>query len=467
VARLSARVRRTLREHALAGPRDRIAVALSGGSDSVALLWILHDLSAAGDLDAELAGIFHLNHGLRGAEAARDEAFCRTLAERLSLPFETALVDVSELAREQRLSIEAAARTARYAFFEQAATRLGVTRVATGHTMDDQAETVLLRLLRGAGHRGMGGIRVRRGMFIRPLLECRRADLRAYLASKGEPFCEDSSNTDLAISRNRVRHRLLPVIEELTPRGVAAVARFAGLASSDEAAFAPLVNEAASAIVLSTDRGVQLNAGLLVSQPAAIGRRVVQRVLEQVGAGRGASAAHIEAVLKLAGRTRPRGRLDLQGVAVTRRAGTLVVEPAGGAEPSAAPFDLPLPLPGLVEIPGGRLSISADGRAGVGGMDGLGGGDTVVVQAAALTLPLRVRSRRPGDRLRPFGAPGRRKLQDVLVDRKVPRAERDRLPLVVDAAGRIVWVAGVTIAEECRVTAPEAGMVVLKARILT
>jgi tRNA(Ile)-lysidine synthase len=192
----------------------------------------------------------------------------------------------------------------------------------------------------------------------------------------------------------------------------------------------------------------------------------VQRALEQVGDGRAASAAHIEAVLRLARRERPGGRLDLHGVVVVRQSGILRFRPAG-AEPPVAPFDFPLPLPGVVKIPGAGLSISAEAGAGMGGLDGLEGCDTVVAQASALTLPLRVRSRRPGDRLRPFGAPGRRKLQDVLVDRKVPRAARDRVPLVVDASGLIVWVAGVTMAEECRVTAPEAGMVVLKARILT
>ena len=159
---------------------QRVAVAVSGGSDSVALARLLHEIATAGKIS--LAGLIHLNHGLRGDESDGDETFCRGLADRIGCPIDAGRIDAAALARARSQSIEAASRAARYEFFEDAARRLGADVVATGHTLDDQAETVLLRLLRGAGSRGLGGVRPRRGRFVRPLLELRRAELRRYLA---------------------------------------------------------------------------------------------------------------------------------------------------------------------------------------------------------------------------------------------------------------------------------------------
>ena len=248
---LSRKVLVTLRDHCLVRAEDRIAVGISGGADSVALLWILRELEGDRSLGASLAGLIHVNHGLRGAESRRDEEFCRELAERLCLPIEIAHVDVAAVARETGRSLEATGRDLRYRFFQDAASRMGATLVATGHTVDDQAETVLLRLLRGAGARGVGGIRVRRGAIIRPLLHVRRTELRTYLAERQEPFCEDSSNDDRSFPRNRVRHELLPVIERIAPGGPAALARFAALSVADETYLQAVATEAAAEIVLS------------------------------------------------------------------------------------------------------------------------------------------------------------------------------------------------------------------------
>jgi tRNA(Ile)-lysidine synthase len=465
VEALSSQVLRTIRAHALIGPQERVAIAVSGGADSVALVWLLQELIAHG-LDATIAGLLHVNHTLRGAESDRDEAFCRQLAARLQLPIETTSVDVAALARAERRSMEAVARDVRYRFFEDAAPRLRATVVATGHTQDDQAETVLLRLLRGAGGRGLSGIRIRRGSIIRPLLECRRADLRRYLQDRGKQFCEDSSNADIAITRNHVRHRLLPVIEEIAPGGTSAIARAASLSQADEACLSALARNAAPNVLLSSgDAGVQMNAAALASEPIAVARRLIRQAIEQVHAGRSATAGHIDAVLSLASAASSVGRsLDLPGVRADRCGDVLLIRraiPNEVAKQGVTRFEVTLPLPGSAEVPEAGFAISAMGGLGQE-IERRSGPDVAVVAAAALSLPLAVRNRRPGDRLRPSGAPGHRKLQDILVDRKIPRAERDRVPLVVDAAGRIVWVAGVTIAEECRVTAPSAGVVVLK-----
>lgn len=447
--------------HHLLTSGDRVAVAVSGGGDSVALVWLLRDLSA--ERGFELAGLVHVNHQLRGEASDEDEAFCRALAERLQIPFDVTRVDVRALAQASRQSIEAAARTARYVAFDAAMDRLGATTLATGHTRDDQAETVLLRLLRGAGTRGVAGIRLRRGRIIRPLLDCRRADLREWLAERGEMFREDQSNDDVSIARNRIRHELLPVIARIAPTGVEALGRFAELAAADDDWLTKSAIESAASVVLSDEgaapSGVALDVAALNRLPPALAGRVILMAASRVSARSALSLRHLDAVLALAGADKTDGHTDLPGLAIDRSGGVLRIRGARGRAESAT-YDRALPVPGMVELPGagGRISASVAPRAGGRVM----AGTVATLQSSALTLPLRVRNRRDGDRLRPLGAPGRRKLQDLLVDRKVPRAERDSVPLVVDAGGRIVWVAGVTIAHECRVTAPEAGVVILE-----
>ena len=191
-------VRRTIRSYGLLPPGSRVAVALSGGADSVALLFALRELADAGNF--QVAGAAHLNHQLRGAEADADAQFCRDLAEGLGTPIELERIDVGQLAHEIGASIEHAAHVARYAFFERAAARLGATAVAVAHTKDDQAETFLLRLLRGAGPRGLSGMHPRAGLVVRPFLETSRADVRDFLRDRQIAFCEDASNADLGNS---------------------------------------------------------------------------------------------------------------------------------------------------------------------------------------------------------------------------------------------------------------------------
>jgi tRNA(Ile)-lysidine synthetase-like protein len=218
--------------------------------------------------------------------------------------------------------------------------------------------------------------------------------------------------------------------------------------------------------------------------PPALARRIVRDALETIGGT--ARLRDVEAVRALARADKSSGRLDLHGVEVVRRGAAIRIRRRQAAQPSTAAFEYALPVPGEVVVPEARVRIEAivdDREAGAAEQDrsvvavaggaptalkkelvwsSAGGGMAVLLQAGSVHLPFVVRNRRPGDRFRPFGAPGSRKLQDVLVDRKIPRAERDRVPVVVDAKGRILWVAGLATAEACRVTAPEAGVVILK-----
>ncbi len=460
-SRLSRGVLDTIRRRRLVGDDDRIAVALSGGPDSVALAWLLRDLEPR--CSWRLAGLIHVHHGLRGTEADLDEAFCRTLAARMALPLHVTRGDARQVAHERRVSIEVAGRAVRYAAFETGAVALGATLVATGHTLDDQAETVLLRLLRGAGSRGLSAIRPKRGPYVRPLIDCRRAAILSYLTARREPFREDASNLDLSIPRNRVRRTLLPVLRDSWPGAVVALARFAELAADDEAFLMAMADEGGARTGEGTP-GVAVDVGALNALPRALGRRVVRGAIE--AAGGVPNFRDVEAVSRLARADKSEGRLDLRALTVSRAGTQLRFDRAAGGRTESDPVRAtpqPLPVPGEVTLSETGVTIRAflEGRADLPVRPSLAG-PVARLQADTVPGPLAVRYRQPGDRLRPLGAPGTRKLQDWFVDRKVPRADRDRVPLVVDVCDRIVWVAGFTIAHEYRVTAPAKGVVVLE-----
>jgi tRNA(Ile)-lysidine synthase len=456
---LAQRVHRAIRAGALWQGDDRVAIAVSGGADSVALALLLAELSTRSDWT--LAGIIHVHHGLRGHDADADAAFCRDLAGRLQLPIHVATVDVRAAMTGSHRSLEATARALRYAAFETGADELGATVVVTGHTADDQAETVLLRLLRGATSRGVSAIRPRRGRYARPLLGIRRQDLRAWLGGQGHAWREDLSNVDPAVPRNLLRRELMPVVERDWPGGVPALARFAAMAADDERWLSHQAGEAADRVGRTAADGVELNREGLSALPAAVARRVVRNAIETAG---GTPAfREIELVRQLARTGRTGARADLHGLSLECMQDTLRIGSATRTPERTDAFDYLLEVPGEVRI----VETGAVVRASfVRGSDrpvvGEGWDGVAALQTSAVRLPLTVRSRRPGDRFTPLGAPGSRSLQNLLVDRKVPRAWRSRLPVVVDADGRIVWLAPLAVAERCRVRTPEAGMVILE-----
>ena len=470
---LADRVLRTVRTFDLIPPGGRVVAAVSGGSDSVALACLLGELAARGEL--VLAGLAHLHHGLRGPAADADEAFCRAFAAARGLPIDVERADVRALARGWRTSIEDAARRARRAFFERAAARAGAASVAVGHTRDDQAETFLLRLVRGAGTRGLAAIHPRAGVVVRPLLEIGRAELRDDLDARGQAFCEDETNRDLSIPRNRVRHELLPYLaRHFSPGIVDVLAREARLAREDADWLDRAAIEIAPTLVLCTDQGADLDVVALRALPPALAGRVVRGALTSQAGGRFIGFEHVEALLALARESgAAHAAVDLPGQHVARHGDCLRLRPQGPRRAAAAgganSFRYSLSIPGEVDLAEVGWTISAewgaDVRAGSSGITNLSARGTSVA-VAAVAGPLAVRTRRPGDAFRPLGLGGRKKLQDFFVDRKVARAERDRIPLVVDVSDRIVWVVGQAVAEDFRVTAPAQGVILLKARRL-
>jgi len=462
------RVRHAIDRDELAPPGSRVLAAVSGGSDSVALFHLMHQL--AGECRFVLAGVVHLNHGLRGEESDADEAFCRALAARHRQAIEVGRRDVAQMARDEHVSIEVAARRARYDFFADAAERLNADRLATGHTRDDQAETFLLRVLRGAGATGLAGIRPRRGPVIRPLLDIRRDELLAWLGSLGQSFRTDSTNRDLRIPRNWVRHRLVPLLAGHLNADIVEVLAREATVLRDEALFLDrLANDAAARLETALpDRRIRLDARALTDLPVALARRVVRQALARTENPQFRGFDHVEQVLALARPVGDRSAADLPGVRVERNGPGVVLynrEPSARAAMSG--FACDLPVPGRTVVPNRGWVVEAGrkrrvSRQLVSGQAVRDNCDVAIIDAAAAADGLAVRSRRPGDWLRPLGLQGRKKLQDVLVDRKVPRNERDRVPLIVDGNDRILWVAGHVLSEDARVTDSTRSMVVLK-----
>jgi tRNA(Ile)-lysidine synthase len=454
---LPERVLATIRRHDLIPAGTHVLAAVSGGADSVALAVVLARLAPLHGFT--LAGIAHLHHGLRGAEADGDQAFVEALAARLGVPCVTAREDVAARAAEAGESIESAARRVRYGFFDEAASGLGADRIATGHTADDQAETVIMRLMRGAGLHGLSGVRPRNGRVVRPLLETRRAELEAFLREADESWRTDTSNADAAIARNQVRHVALPALTAIGGDGVIdALARTASLIQDDADELDRQAIELSRAVVLADGR---IDIAALGGASPALARRVIRAALEAAAGGRFLSLEHVEAVRSLMNGDAPR-RVELPGIVATREAGALRIEPALAARAPRA-FEAGLPVPGRATVPEAGLEVSAElGTVSAAELSALRArADAVAVQGVD-TAGLTVRSRRPGDAIRPLGAPGRRKLQDLFVDRKIARGDRDRVPLVVDERGRIVWVVGHTIADEFRVTTPRGRVLLLK-----
>ena len=314
-------VRRTIARHALCGPGSRLLIALSGGSDSVALAFVLRDLAAYDGFS--LAALAHLNHRLRPT-AGRDEQFCRDLAARMGLPILVDALDVQGYAASQRLSLEEAARRLRYDFLHKAGGQAGADRIAVGHTRDDQAETVLLKLMRGAGSTGLAGVFPRRGAVIRPLLDVARSDLRSYLTMRGETWVDDETNDDIDNPRNRIRHQVLPQLDHALRGDVRpALARAASLAREDGQFLDELAERRYAEVAITTGDTVELDAGALAGEAMAVRRRVVWTALRAVSGNREVGLDHVEAALLVLGGEQ--AAMDGPGSRVELRRGKLVL----------------------------------------------------------------------------------------------------------------------------------------------
>jgi len=403
-----AAVLETVRCRRLLRPDEHVLAALSGGPDSTALVAVLCALR-----DARLMGTVsacHIDHGLR-AGSAQDGEFCAVLCDRLSVALERVAVKVDE-----RGNLQDAARRARYRALGEAAERAGAHRVATGHTLSDQAETVLHRILRGAGARGLAAIPAQRGALVRPLIDRSRSEVLAYLDHRHIQFREDPTNATPRFLRNRIRAEIVPLLKELSPSVERQLARTADLLREDDRALEELATHAVPVGALRADL-----ASLLVL-PGAVCRRAVRRLWQAANSSEGELCAHhVEAILRLVTRQQP-GRIALPG-GIEARVGRGLVE-------LGLPEQAPAPVPCVLILGPGRYPIPKR--------------DACVelswTSDEPPPWPLELRGRRPGDRFRPEGGRGKKKLKAWLIDRKVPRLRRDELVVVATLRGEVLAI---------------------------
>jgi tRNA(Ile)-lysidine synthase len=420
------------RESAPLAPGAGIVAAFSGGPDSTALLL---GLSTLGRKHGFRISAAHLDHALDAGSAGRAAAAAE-VAARLGVPCTVDRRAVPDLRRPGE-SAEAAARRVRYEFLEEVRRQAGARFVATGHHRDDQAETVLLRLLFGSGLEGLAGIRAVRGTIVRPLLGVSRAVLREAVEAAGLPWNEDPTNLDLNVPRNRVRHQILPALGQEGAR----LARLGGLLEAR-----------------ALDGGVAVDRRSLLSLPVELLPFALAGLHRRAGAPYPAGSAARAELLRQLGRSSS-GRLacDCGGGWRWETADNLLILRRMAVE-EPLHFTYTLEVPGTLDIP--ELSV----RVGLHHHPVEPWMFQGSPHRAGLALPLApgdrvtVRNRRPGDRLHPLGAAGSRRLKEVLIDRRVPQEQRDRIPLLcVD--GQIAWVPGITIDQRFRITREAAAWV--------
>lgn len=451
-------------------PGDRVGVAVSGGADSVALLRLMLELRSEIGI---LLWVAHFNHKLRGDESEADESFVRDLSKRHGLEFLSSSGDVAHHAKEKHSSLEAAARELRYAFFLDVMRDARLNRIATAHTLDDQAETVLLKIARGAGTRGLAGIYPKLDvnqsssgephdlaadqLIIRPLLGVCRRDVELYLRDLGQPWREDRSNRDLRHSRNVVRHGILPRLERnLNPAVREALGETAEIARAEEEYWNERMTRLLpNALKSFTPRaGAMLDGPLLTAQPKAVQRRLIRALAESLGFE--LEFKHVEQVLRLA--------LDFHGhQSIVLPGGWMVSRSADGIRfqlshsAASGEYEYRLSIPGRIEVPeAGRLIEAVVVRPG---LESAYNPDHAI-DAAFVGRELQVRNWRPGDRFWPGHSKSPKKIKELLQERHVTGMDRKRVPVVVSGT-EVVWVQGLPAPTALRHRDPKREAIVI------
>lgn len=454
------RLSKIVRSQGLIDHGDRIIVAISGGPDSVALLSALHELAPTFAL---FLSAVHFNYGLRGQESEEDEAFVVHLCRRLHIPYVCEPLRLTEVECKGR-SLQEAARDARYEALLRIRASIGAHKVALGHTRDDQAETILMGLLRGAGATGLSGMAPARLPFIRPFLTIRRHDILAYLREQHLTFREDSTNAKPIYTRNRVRHEVLPLLRQFNPALVDVLARQADLLREDDRYLDEVADRHFVQIAQDAITGTCiLKRPELLALPVALQRRVLRKAVQHSsGQLRGPSSSAVGLIIDQILRGRSGVRMTIGRVQVAREFNSIRFQRLNDQqEMPTKPESRVLPVPSTVAWPATGQLVHAEylelpcSEINVASLSPT----QVMVDRDRFTADLHVRAWLPGDRFCPYGLEGRRKkLQDFFSDAKVPQSVRPRIPLIVAPEG-IVWVAGYRIDHRFRVTATTTHLV--------
>ena len=431
---------RLIRSRQLVAPGDRVLLALSGGADSTALLCLFLEIRPG--LDLELA-VAHLNHGLRGKEADADAEFVRSLAASYHLRFVVEKLPPSE--RPTGGNAQARARELRYRFLQRTGDSLGVQRIALGHTRNDQAETVLLRLLTGSGALGLAAIPVSRAdRFIRPLLSIEREDLRTYLRSRGVGWREDATNRDLRFARNRVRHELIPWLEKAFNPGIVDVlARTAENLRGDADSLAWLVEDLAGRQADPADARLGWRRSWLNTLPAGLRSQLVRHAFGTLDPGKRVLKKQVDAVLELLQDHKSGKSVRVGRIEAAREFDRLLFRELS-ASPAVESYCFPLAIPGQVRLHRVGLEFETYLNQGSSGLPLLDRWQ-VYLSPRAVAGGLEVRSWQAGDAYRPLGSSRPKKIKELFQRKRVGLSARARWP-VVTCGGKIICAASFPVA---------------------
>jgi tRNA(Ile)-lysidine synthase len=422
-------------------PGQRVGVAVSGGPDSVLLLHFMKDLAL--EWGITLTAV-HFNHHLRGAESEGDERFVRKLADSMGIAFMGGEAEVARVAHEQKRNLEATARELRYRFFFSLVEQGRLDRVVTAHTANDQAETVLLRLLRGAGTRGLGGIHpLLEGKVARPFLDLTRAEITRELEARKLEYRLDSSNLDSRLQRNKIRLELLPWLErEFNPAIIPLLKNQADRARDEEAFLEQQAGERSRPWRLREGAEEKIPVRALRGFAPAIQRLVLRQMLRSLGGGLGGvTYAHIERLLRFATRAQSGRRLTLPGGAVARKEFDWLILSWQSISARDEAYAYPVEVPGEIAVP----ALGSTFGFKIVGIQGAPEEYNKIAASAIDPQKLRhrlfLRNWRAGDQFRPLGSRELRKLKELFRERKIPRRQRELWP-VLECGDQIVWVRG-------------------------
>lgn len=423
---------------------ESVLVGLSGGPDSVCLLSLLSQMRET--LSLTLYAVY-VDHNLRPHETPAEIAFCKKICDTMQVNFMVRSVDVKGHVKRHGMNKQEAARELRYQAFYETADEIHAEKIALAHNADDQTETVFMRLVRGAGPSGLSGIPAKRGSIIRPLIETERREIEEFLEAEHIHPLTDSSNLQTDYSRNSFRLMIMPQLKKMNPNLVQSVNNTISVLQEEERYLDIIVTKTLMKMISrKTEQRIELFLTPMAAMDVVILRRVLRRAIDATEGLRRISFVHIGQIIGLVREGRSGDRLYLpRGIRVIKDYSLLVIT---SEEPCRIAFH-ELNVPGSAALVGAGLVITASFEASA---EELGNGKiSVLLDADAMRLPLTIRSRTPGDSFFPLGFGRRKKLQDYLVDEKVPRDARDSVPLVL-SGNDIIWVAGYRADHRFRVT---------------
>lgn len=439
------KVRETINKYHMLVQGDHVLVGLSGGPDSVCLLTILHRLKPEFGIHISAA---YIDHGLRPDEIPYEIELCRDTCSSMNIPFTTRPIDVKSYIKENKLNKQEAARELRYNALDEIATEKAANKIALGHNADDQAETIIMRLFRGTGPSGLSGIPPVRKYIIRPLIEIERNDIEDFLETEGIGFAVDSSNLKREYLRNKIRYLIIPEARKINMDVVNTISRTADIFRDEERYFEILVTKTLMKLITrKTDNSIELFLGPLEAMDTVILRRVLRRAIDETKGLHGIGFIHVEEIMSLIKSGKSGDRIYLpKDIRVIKGYSTILIT-------SGKPIKL---VAYVIDSPGETIvkESSMVIHSAIMGIDEVKDyGDAkkiAVIDADKVHFPMTIRGRLHGDFFYPLGFGKKKKLQDYFVDEKIPRDERDAVPLLI-SGNNIVWVIGYRLDERYRV----------------